>query len=59
MKKIYQAPSTFAVKLCATKMLALSYIDSEQINTENRSNYVQDVKGDRNNYNVWDDDWSQ
>ena len=59
MKKIYKAPLTTCMKVHATKMIALSLNESENVTSSNASNYEQNVKVNRSDYNVWDDDWSK
>ena len=59
MKKIYIAPATTCMKLHATSMIALSLNGQEKVDSNNISDFEQNVKGSTSGYNVWDDDWSK
>jgi len=58
MKKTYIIPELNITTLAVENMIAVS--GPQTIDTTSAdSQYGMDVKQQRNDYNVWDDDWSR
>ena len=57
MKKTYIIPELNITKLAVENMIAQS--GPQTSTTSADSQYDMDVKQQRNDYNVWDDDWSR
>ena len=57
MKKIYCNPTTTVVTVKTHNMIATSPLQIYNDKNAN-SEFVMEVKSNRVNYNVWDDDWS-
>ena len=58
MKKTYIIPELNITTLAVENMIAVS--GPQTIDTTSANQQAgMDVKADRNDYNVWDDDWSK
>jgi len=58
MKKTYIIPELNITTLAVENMIAVSGPQTIDTTSANQSAGM-DVKADRNDYNVWDDDWSR
>ena len=57
MKKTYIIPELNITTLAVENMIAVSVPDTKEGPADQQAG--MDVKSDRNDYNVWDDDWSR
>ena len=61
MKKTYIIPELNITKLAVENMIAQSQTSGPKVDGVNTASQGagMEVKADRNDYNVWDDDWSR